>query len=66
VRDEQVTPYWIDHNPEMKKGDVKPLTENEKKFWNELIHKYLSVLPKDVNVSVISAVHFTTLNMPIF
>jgi hypothetical protein len=67
VRDEHVTPYWIDHHPEMRMGDVKHLTKNEDKFWNELIYKYLSVLPKDVKVSVIlSAVHFPTLNMPNF
>jgi hypothetical protein len=67
VLDGEVNPYWIDHDPEMKEGEVINLTENEKKFWNELIHKYLSVLPKDVKVSVIlSAVHFPTLNMPNF
>jgi len=67
VRDEQVTPYWIDHHPEMKKGIVDFLPPKEMQFWNEFIEKYLYVLKKDVKVSVvISAVHFPTLNIPIF
>jgi hypothetical protein len=58
VRDEEVNPYWIDHNPEMKKGDVDFLSSREEQFWNDLIDKYLYVLKKDVKVSVvISAVH---------
>jgi hypothetical protein len=64
---EQVTPYWIDHHPEMKKGVVDFLPSNEVQFWNNLIDKYLFVLKKDVYVSiVITAVYFYTLNMPIF
>lgn len=48
VRDEQVTPYWIDHHPEMKKGFVDFLPSKEVQFWNDLIDKYLYVLKKDV------------------
>jgi hypothetical protein len=66
VRGEQVKPYWIDH-PDMLKGDQKSLSPNEDRFWNQLIKKYLFVLIKDPKVSVIiSAVHFPTLNIPIF
>jgi hypothetical protein len=65
VLDDQVAPYWIDHNPEMKKGIVDFLPSIEVQFWNDLIDKYLYVLKKDVTVSVvISAVHFPTLNVP--
>jgi hypothetical protein len=59
VRDEEVSPYWIDHHPEMKRGVVDFLPSNEVQFWNELIDKYLFVLLKDSKVSVIiPAVHF--------
>jgi hypothetical protein len=65
VREEQVTPYWIDHHPEMKKGIVEFLSPKETQFWNDFIDKYLYVLKKDVTVSVvISAAHFPTLNVP--
>jgi recombinational DNA repair protein RecT len=65
-RDEQVSPYWIDH-PEMKKRAVDFLPTNEVQFWKDLIEKYLFVLIKDKEVCVItSAVHSATLNMPIF
>jgi hypothetical protein len=54
-----VAPYWIDHHPEMEKGNVDFLSTQEVKFWNDLIDKYLYVLKKDVKVSlVISAVYF--------
>jgi chitin synthase len=67
VRDEDVSPYWIDHEPEMKKGSVDFLPTKEIQFWNKLINKYLLPLDKDAEVSaVISAVHFPTLNIPIF
>ena len=67
VRDEQVAPYWIDHHPEMKKGIVDFLPSKEVQFWNDLIDKYLYPLDKDAKVSVvITAVHFSTLNEPIF
>jgi hypothetical protein len=67
VRDEEVAPYWIDHEPEMKKGSVDFLPTREKQFWKDLIDTYLYVLKKDAKVSaVISAVHFPTLNIPIF
>jgi hypothetical protein len=63
---EQVIPYWLDQ-PEMKKGAVDFLPSNEVQFWNDLIDIYLFVLIKDVKVSVIiSAVHFPTLNTPIY
>ena len=53
-----MTPYWIDHHPEMKKGNVDFLPSKEVQFWNDLIDKYLYVLKKDVKVSVlISIVH---------
>ena len=62
VRDDLVSPYWIDHHPEMKKGMVDFLPTKEKEFWNDLIDKYLHVLIKDDKVSVvIAAVHFPTL-----
>jgi hypothetical protein len=67
VRDEEVAPSWIDHHPEMKKGTVAFLPTIELQFWKDLIDKYLFVLIKDKAVSVIvSAVHFPTLNIPIF
>lgn len=46
-RDEQVTPYWIDHNPEMRKGVVDFLPSHEEQFWKDLIDKYLFVLEKN-------------------
>ena len=58
-------PYWIDHHPEMEKGIVDGLPQEEVQFWNDFIDKYLYVLKKDVKVSVlISAVHFPTLDVP--
>jgi len=67
MREEQVTPYWIDHHPEMEKGIVDGLPQEEVQFWNDFIDKYLYVLEGDVTVSVvISAVHFPTLNIPKF
>lgn len=61
-----MTPFWIDHHPEMKKGVVDFLPSKEVQFWNDLIDKYLYVLKKDVKVSVItSAVHSPTLNITI-
>jgi hypothetical protein len=51
VRDEQVSPYWIDHHPEMKKGIVDFLPTQEVQFWKDLIDKYLHIIPKDVKVS---------------
>jgi hypothetical protein len=67
VRDEEVSPYWIDHHPEMKKGIVDFLRSKELQFWKDFIDIYLFVLKKDVKVSVIIfAVHFPTLNIPIF
>lgn len=50
-RDEQVTPYWIDHHPEMRKGVVDFLPTKEDKFWKDLIDKYLFVLVKDAEAS---------------
>jgi len=62
-----VAPYWIDHHPEMEKGNVDFLPERELNFWNGLIDKYLHVLTKDKEVSVvISAVHFPTLFRTMF
>ena len=62
-----MAPYWIDHHPEMEKGNVDFLPTKEIKFWNGLIAKYLYVLKKDLNVSVvISAVHFPTLCITMF
>jgi hypothetical protein len=62
-----VTPYWIDHHPEMKKGVVDFLPSKEVQFWNDLIDKYLYVLKKDVKVCVILyAVHFPNLNITTF
>lgn len=46
-RDEQVTPYWIDHYPEMRKGVVDFLSSKEEQFWKDLIDKYLYVLVKN-------------------
>jgi hypothetical protein len=67
VRDDNVNPYWIDHHPEMKKGNKDFLSTKEVQFWNDLIDKYLYTMDKDVKVSVvITAVHFPTLNIPIF
>jgi uncharacterized membrane protein len=64
VWDDQVNPYWIAHHPEIKKGLADFLPSNEVQFWKDLIYKYLFVLIKDPNVSVIiSAVHFPTLNI---
>ena len=51
ARDEQVTPYWIDHHPEMKKGVVDFLSSKEDQFWKDLIDKYLYVLQKDAQAS---------------
>jgi hypothetical protein len=64
VRDEQVSPYWLDQ-PEMMNGAVDFLPSNEVQFWNDLIDRYLYVLIKDEKVSIIiSAVHFPTLKYP--
>lgn len=49
LRDDEVTPYWIDHHPEMKKGVVDFLDSKEEQFWKDLIDKYLYVLIKDAN-----------------
>jgi hypothetical protein len=51
-RDEQVTPYWIDHYPEMRKGVVDFLSSNEEQFWKDLIDKYLYVLVKNAEASI--------------
>jgi hypothetical protein len=59
-----VTPYWIDHHPEMKKGVVDFLSSKEDQFWKDLIDKYLFVLVKDAKVRVaISTVYFSILSM---
>jgi hypothetical protein len=59
-------PHWIDQ-AEMKEGDVDSLPEIGVQFWNDLINKYLFVLNKNPKVIVIiSAVHFSTLNTPIY
>jgi hypothetical protein len=50
-RDEQVTPYWIDHYPEMRKGVVDFLSSKEEQFWKDLIDKYLYVLVKNAEAS---------------
>jgi hypothetical protein len=50
-RDELVTPYWIDHHPEMRKGVVDFLSTKEDQFWKDLIDKYLYVLVKDAKAS---------------
>jgi hypothetical protein len=61
-----VTPYWIDHHPEMKKGVVDFLDSKEEQFWKDLIDKYLYVLIKDANVRVIiCAAYFPTLNIKV-
>lgn len=51
-RDEQVTPYWIDHYPEMRKGVVDFLSSKEEQFWKDLIDKYLYVLVKNAEASI--------------
>jgi hypothetical protein len=51
-RDEQVTPYWIDHYPEMRKGVVDFLSSKEEQFWKDLIDKYLYVLVKNATASI--------------
>jgi hypothetical protein len=67
MRDDNVNPYWIDHHPEMKKGNTDFLPTAEVQFWKDLIDKYLYAMDKDVKVSVvITAAHFPTLNIPIF
>jgi len=67
VWNEQGDPYWMDHHPALQKGPIHYLPSNEIHFWDELIDKYLHPLDKDAEVSaVISAVHFPTLNIPIF
>ncbi|XP_067001405.2 chitin synthase chs-2 [Anabrus simplex] len=46
-RDDLVNPYWIDGDPELKKGEVDYISTPEKLFWQDLIDKYL--LPLDDN-----------------
>jgi len=46
VRDEDVSPYWIDQ-PEMKKGNVEFLPTQEIQFWRDLIDKYLHPIDTD-------------------
>jgi len=59
-----VAPYWIDHEPEMKKGSVDFLRTEERQFWKDLIDTYLYVLKKDAKVSaVMSTVKFPTLTL---
>jgi hypothetical protein len=67
VRNEQGNMYWMDHYPALQNGFVDFLSSKEIQFWDKLIDKYLRPLDKNTEVSaVIFAVHFPTLNIPIF
>jgi hypothetical protein len=59
-----VTPYWIDHHPEMRKGVVDFLSTKEDQFWKDLIDKYLYVLVKDAEASVLPRCFSVALKLP--
>lgn len=46
IRDDLRNPFWIE-DKDLKEGDVLYLSDQENKFWKELIEKYL--LPLDKN-----------------
>ena len=47
-RDEMVNPYWLERTDHVKNGPRMKLSEDEIKFWNEMIEIYLKPLEKDV------------------
>ena len=47
-RDEMVNPYWLERTDHVKNGPRMKLSEEEIKFWNEMIETYLKPLEKDV------------------
>ena len=45
-RDEMVNPYWLERTDHVKNGPRMKLSEDEIKFWNEMIEIYLKPLEK--------------------
>ena len=46
-RDDLRNPYWIEQLDQVGTGPRKNLRQRELRFWNEMIHKYLTPLEKD-------------------